>query len=44
MLFLDGAYVDNEHESAARSKMTAMGNPADQEISRIDGFGLSSAH
>ena len=25
MLFLDGAYVDNEHESAARSKMTALG-------------------
>jgi hypothetical protein len=26
MLFLEGAYVDNEHESAARSKMTALGN------------------
>jgi hypothetical protein len=25
MLFLDGVYVDNEHESAARSKMTAPG-------------------
>jgi hypothetical protein len=26
MLFLDGAYVDNKHESAARSKMTILGN------------------
>jgi hypothetical protein len=24
MLFLDGVYVDNEHESAARSKMTPL--------------------